>query len=256
MSAYGKATKNKYMRLSSSSLIHFTKSKDSLKGILTDNFYVKYCLEKVKTPKGNIGNAIPMVSFCDIPLSSIKEHIEKYGSYGIGLKKTWGQKMGLNPVLYVDKNSSFANNAHSALISLVRGKDISSLTETESNLSDIIRYMKNYEADLKTEKLDIKNYRFADEKEWRYVPNKEDAQMAFNESLYKGAFKKGINEEISHLRLEFKPDDINYIIINDDSEINDFINILRSSKGNGYSYNDVEKLMTRIITKEQIFNDF
>ncbi len=244
------------MRISSSSLIHFTKKKDALKGILNEDFKVKFCLEKIHTPIGEMFNAIPMVSFCDIPLSGLKEHIEKYGDYAIGLKKSWGQKNGLNPVLYVDKSSSLANNAHSSLRALLSGKAVSDFTELENNLADVVRYMKNYEAHLLTQKLDIPDYRFADEKEWRYVPSINDAKLVLNGKYYNGKKKQEVNDQISHLRLKFKPSDISYIIVKNDSEIGEFIKVLKESKGKNYSYDDVEILMTRIITKEQIINDF
>ena len=85
------------MGLSPSTLFHFT-SKSGLKGILKDNFKLKYCLEKINHREKPVEIAIPMVSFCDIKISEIKEHIEKYGYYGIGLSKKWAFEKGLNPV--------------------------------------------------------------------------------------------------------------------------------------------------------------
>ncbi len=82
------------MALSSNSLIHLTQKKEALIGILENNFKIKYCYEIINTSSGKINAAFPMVSFCDIPLSQIKEHINKYGSYGIGLKKNGRIKMG------------------------------------------------------------------------------------------------------------------------------------------------------------------
>ena len=46
-----------------------------------------------------------MVCFCDIPLSDIAEHTQKYGNYAIGLKKTWAMEQGVTPILYVHDNS-------------------------------------------------------------------------------------------------------------------------------------------------------
>lgn len=87
------------MPLSSNSLIHFTKNKSTLCGILENDFKIKYCLETINAKRHQYIGAVPMVSFCDIPLSEVKDHIKKYGAYGIGLSKQWGIKNGLNPVL-------------------------------------------------------------------------------------------------------------------------------------------------------------
>lgn len=197
-----------------------------------------------------------MVSFCDIPISELKEHIAKYGAYGIGLKREWGQENNLNPVLYVDKNSSLGAGFHTAFYTLFKSKKVGELTETEAELVNVVRYMKNYEADLTRASDTIKNYRFADEKEWRYVPKKEEAQMVIKGALVTADVKKDFNDKIVSLRLSFEPKDIKYVIINDESEISEFIDVLRRAKGKKYSLEDVERLMTRIITTEQIFTDF
>jgi hypothetical protein len=93
------------MGLSSNSIIHFTNSKESLIGILNDNFKLFYCKENIIIGNRTFEFAVPMVSFCDIPLSEVKAHIEKYGKYGIGLTKEWAEKQKLNPVLYIEKDS-------------------------------------------------------------------------------------------------------------------------------------------------------
>jgi len=64
------------------------------------------------------------------------------------------------------------------------------------------------------------------------------------------------NQKLKNIRLQFEPNDIKYVIIEKDSEIPEFLDILRSSKGKKYTYHDVERLMTRIITTEQIVSDF
>ena len=79
--------------ISSNCLFHFTNSAENLLNILENEFNPRYCLENLKfldfSPKMTdyFEIAIPMVCFCDIPLSKIKTHISIYGNYGIGMKK-------------------------------------------------------------------------------------------------------------------------------------------------------------------------
>ncbi|PWK80346.1 hypothetical protein LX99_00811 [Mucilaginibacter oryzae] len=86
------------------------------------------------------------------------------------------------------------------------------------------------------------------------MPKIEDTQMVYNENAYIKS-KDEINQKASALTLSFEPQDIKYIIIKHDSEITEFINVLRSAKGK-FSYNEVDRLTTRIITTEQILSDF
>ena len=95
--------------LSSSTLFHFTNTAEKLLGILENEFYPRYCLEEWTVVKLGTTEpheiAIPMVCFCDLPLSKISEHLQFYGSYGIGLSKQWGVIKGINPVLYLNKGT-------------------------------------------------------------------------------------------------------------------------------------------------------
>ena len=48
-----------------------------------------------------------MKCFCDIPFNRLMEkHIQTYGEYGIGLKKTWGAKNNLIPIHYIPTKNS------------------------------------------------------------------------------------------------------------------------------------------------------
>tara|TARA_R110002051_G_scaffold256437_1_gene315549 strand:- start:264 stop:677 length:414 start_codon:yes stop_codon:yes gene_type:complete len=131
------------------------------------------------------------------------------------------------------------------------------LSIVDQNFMNILRHVKNYEADLSRGGEVIKNYRFSDEREWRFTPDYESCnKMAINPNGYKtDEQKEKINKELKDVYLEFEPNDIKYIIIERESEISEFLEVLKKSKGNVYSYNDVERLMTRIITSEQIKSD-
>ena len=97
------------MRLYPNILFHFT-DKNALFNILEDSFKVSYARERIKGQNAVREFAVPMVSFCDLRLSELKDHIEKYGKFGIGLTKEWAFRNGLNPVMYINETSHFTDN--------------------------------------------------------------------------------------------------------------------------------------------------
>jgi hypothetical protein len=246
------------MPISANTLFHFTNSASALKGILQDNFRLSYCREEVSLGKKRGGYAAPMVSFCDIPLSQVKSHVASYGSYGIGLRRAWGVTSGLNPVLYISKHSLLASSyyrAFKAFAKVAVGAD--DWSDDQKALVDLLRYFKNEEGPLTRREQTVSKYRFADEREWRYVPPVSAAcPMSLSLGRYDDPEERKVAESsIADLRLEFSPDDIKYIIIRDDEEIPEFLEHLRRSKGNKYTHTQVERLATRIITVEQVLED-
>jgi len=69
------------------------------------------------------------------------------------------------------------------------------------------------------------------------------------------AYIEDAKNKLARIKLDFEPNDIKYIIIENDAEISEIVDLLRKAKGNTYSYNDIERLMTRILTTEQIVSD-
>lgn len=65
------------------SLFHYTQEWKNVLGILENGIYFSYSFDNL----GLIFIAIPMISFCDIPLSRNQEHISRYGKYAIGISK-------------------------------------------------------------------------------------------------------------------------------------------------------------------------
>lgn len=83
-------------------LFHFTNKVESLKLIIKNGLRFSYCFEEFSN---NVGIAIPMICFCDIPLLRTIEHRHKYGDYMIGVDKNFLRrhlKYVLNPVTYKD----------------------------------------------------------------------------------------------------------------------------------------------------------
>ncbi|MCT7609803.1 abortive infection system antitoxin AbiGi family protein [Aliarcobacter butzleri] len=248
-------------------LFHFT-DKNGLYKILENNFRLSYSKENIQGKTTNRELFVPMVSFCDLKLSQLKVHMSKYGKYGIGLSKEWANKNGLNPVMYVNKNCQFTDNFNNALnkiyhdLSKIRKynyqNEHSSVPNQYLNVIDAYRYMKNYEGKLERNDITHENFRFADEREWRYVPplNNKEIEYPFiaSSNIRSKHQKLEFNRKIEHIKLFFKPNDIKYLIIENDSEINDLINHIRHVK-RFHTYNNIDRLSSRILTSEQIEND-
>src|SRR5437660_12748311 len=90
--------------LSANSLFHFTGSLENLLNILREEFRPRFCLENFNLLQSaaldeeELEWALPMVCFCDLPLSQTGFHLSVYGDYGIGLTKEWGKRNGIAPV--------------------------------------------------------------------------------------------------------------------------------------------------------------
>jgi len=255
------------MALSSNTLTHFTSKKEALFGILEGHFKIYFCKEVIRSVKNKRWSFYsPMVSFCDIPMSEIKDHIKKYGSYGIGLTKEWAMRNGLNPVIYVAHNSALSESYRAAMQYLLRESDDAAEDVPEEvgdneymaqvALADVLRYMKNYEGPLERKGQKNPNYRFSDEREWRYVPPYSDEiEMLVTMSVFEEN-KEVYEDKYGNCKLEFAPNDIKYIIIKNDSEIHEVLDHLRRVVGKKHTHEDVERLTTRILTTDQIEGDF
>ncbi len=246
------------MALSSNSLIHFTKTQEALHGIIKEGFKLKYCKETFDLFGHDDVVHVPMVSFCDIPFSQIKNHVNDYGPFGIGLSKAWALKMRLNPVLYIQSNSHLANSYYNMMLILHRKEKEGVLDKDARRLgSEIIRYVKKYEGMLEREGKPAELRRFSDEREWRFVPEADDSYpMLLTPSDFKEVTADGANSKLNDIRLKFDADDINYLVIRDDQDIKGLIAHLRDVLGSRSTTSQIERLFTRIITKEQIWGDF
>jgi len=249
------------MAISSNSVIHFTNNFDNIKGIIkSKGFRLKYCSENLKLDNIHLPSASPMVCFCDIPLSEVKNHIDSYGSYGIGLYKTWAKKSTLNPVLYIDEQSEIAKVLKKALNTFFeKSAEDEDFDDTFlETYFQITQYCKKYEGPLKHGKIDDDKYRFYNEREWRYIPNEDvlngQKQIIFNKDYLKE--KKEYNEKLKDIFLNFDVEDISYIIVSDNNEIPEILNIINSVFEDSCTAKQLKVLGTKILTTNQIFNDF
>lgn len=254
------------MSISSNSVIHYTNSLEKLKGIIKSHgFKLKYCLEDVHiNDKKEFSTAIPMVSFCDIPLSDVKNHINSYGSFGIGLYKSWAKTSGLNPVLYLENNSSISKSILNQYHYIKKNRQNLSDEQKKSDTISfeyfkILMFCKNYEGTLKHGEIDTTNYRFYDEREWRYIPEIDEFNMETPFLMWGKKYlekKEEFNKKLSQTILKFQFSDISYIIVDNESEIPEILSVLNEVFEDICTSKELKILGTRIITKNQIYHDF
>lgn len=202
--------------------------------------------------------AVPMVCFCDIPLSNISEHTKKYGNYAIGIKKTWAMKQGVTPILYVHDNSNFIDFGREALNWSIELNELRKVSSKErlSQVLSLFFMMKPYEG-MQSINGNTKRVRFYDEREWRYIPPINGKKLNFLvESEYKDAdhiIETNLYNE--QYGVTFNPDVINYIIVDKEDEIIPLMHELGNIKGD-FPYRSVELLYSRIISMDRIKEDF
>jgi hypothetical protein len=254
------------MAISSKTLFHFTDSLSNLVNILTNEFKPNLSLENfgdiLSDSRIESEEAIPMVSFCDIPLSQAKEHLEFYGNYGIGLSKEWGIANGVNPVMYLEPNS-YLTKHFLKLLELSHSKCDSKMA---SIFFEIASFVKLYKGICYRKGSYLPERTFYNEREWRFVPicPKEmkfsdflDSCFMSKEEFMNEIIRQETNSRLSSMfRLSFDPNNIKYIIVSNDSEILPTVKAIKDIKGDKYSYDLLQVLTTRVISATQIKEDF
>jgi hypothetical protein len=260
------------MKISTNNLFHFTPNITSLKSILKKGFYVRYSLENY----GDIFDKenevlIPMVCFCDIPLSLVSDHTKTYGKFGIGLSKEWGINNKISPVIYTNENSIIANlfnKLHDHLNNYIDIDDsqdmdnsktnflsklyelsanykipvIEDLTDQASDMTDaishIVQNIKPYKGKIMRNTEYRDNIRFYDEREWRFLLPKNfftenKIKGNYNKEFYTNPIKKRYaNIKIAtHFRLTFEPKDVKFIIVEEDSQVPEILKFLDETFG-------------------------
>ena len=88
------------MNIYSNSFFQRVEDWSIIKSILEQGFKAFYCKEEIFRGKGKQSTfiGIPMVSFCDIPLTHVATN--NYGKCGMAMSRSWGRSHHLEPVLY------------------------------------------------------------------------------------------------------------------------------------------------------------
>jgi hypothetical protein len=214
--------------------------------MLQEGIVPRYAYERL--PGTEKGYLAPMKCFCDIPLSKVKFHMERYGYFGVGLKKSFLRKQGATPVIYVHANSSILKN-------IIKRKPMS--MEYFSILPLLKRYDgDDYRFDLNNKLSSKKRIYFYDEQEWRYVPLDFKCEIGVPFKKINLGVRKAnkMNREKPYLEncIKIPPGEIEYIIINKNRELDSLIEALKKI----YKKSDVESILTKVQIADKILKDF
>lgn len=236
--------------IASSSLLHFTKRFSALKGILSKGFRYSYCTEKF--PKAVVNNVlhrdeegftpnntytndtisgdvlIPMVSFCDVPLTRAGIHTNSYGKYIIGIDKEIARSIysTLMPVQYM--SSERYRHAVSEL-SMLKCSDLARKNQqVDDSINMILSSSKQYEIIRKGKPVTCYN-----EREWRIVLA-DRGETKWGWKLEAGESKEKYNKDLHSI------DDIYLSFVHNDG-----------SKSLEIIESDLSKLITHIIVKKE-----
>lgn len=123
-----------------------------------------------------------------------------------------------------------------------------------------MRYLKNYIGDLERGGKTTKNYRFYDEREWRYVTpwDNEQVEPFLSEENYKKyrGNKKSTKPLIPNFHLNFTSRDIKYLIVKSAKDIPKLIRFIGQANNLTQNPDEADILATKILTVEQLNNDF
>lgn len=271
----------------SSSLLHFTNRFSSLKGIISKGFRYSYCKEEF--PKAVVNNVlhkdedgfspnnfyandaitgdvlIPMVSFCDVPLTRAGIHASSYGKYIIGIDKQMARNVysTLMPVLYMS-----AERFRVALSELSMLK-CSELARTNPQVDDSINMIlsssKQYEITRKGKLVTCYN-----EHEWRVVlPDRGETKWCWK--LESNESKEDYNKKLHSIDdayLSFVMDDCNeareiierylpklitHIIVKKEAKVEELVDYIMNESNRIFGYNVSSDLRKRLISRINSF---
>lgn len=222
--------------LSSETLFHFTSSLDNLQGILKDG--IRYGVFAEKLPTRHLAYFVRGISFCNIPLSMISDHVEWYGKYAIGLKRSVLRDIGASPVFYV----------HSQTKSLPQGSDAVDKYKTLPFLCFLKQYLGKQ---FNKSEGDYKRKTFYDEKEWRVFSGKAEvakyARLLELEEMRRNKEKK--IPGVPPLRINV--DMMEYIILEKPTDFATFDTFLKS-----HCAKERDSYLTKILYYSQVRKDF
>ena len=200
-------------------LIHATRRWETLLSILeTSSLRLSYSKEDFCIQGKKISSAAhPMVCFSLYNKSSLANSINSYGEYGVAFTKEWALNKRISPVAYME-DSSIAAKGLATLLRARQNKENKIDEKLRLPIMEIKCFTKNVRG--YNSGLDIKDFDFQRENEWRYVPRKRDIGnnlISQNQRTYKKNPEK-YDAKLLPYPFKFKLTDIDTVYVSSESE--------------------------------------
>lgn len=236
-------------RIYSNSFFHYTQKYDVLVEILKNGFVGSYANEQFPKNDGTIGHLyIPMISFCDIPLSRLQYIV--YGNYAIGMSRVWGNDLPLCPVSY------FPNNRRANLTRFITHcfDDFHSNNSLYAKILGYVKPVKKYKENGYAVGRRKDNYI---EREWRKIYLKDWIEGPERYASFK---KKHDTSLLNHFRARFLPSQVDMIVVESEVDRENLITIINSLQLIGGYANvgtkDRLHLISKITTIDEIKKNY
>ncbi len=258
-------TERKYPRpkQSANTLFNFMKKRNYLKQILKNKAIIPRYFNEDISYLGITENSvsIPMTCFCDINIQRIEDHTKIYGTYGIAFYKDWCISRKIQPIHYINPDSSIQHDFQNAFSQAERySRDDEIIDGIQSYLLSHLMYMKPlYGESHSTNKVD---QNFHDEREWRYIPTILEIDTELPPLLY-GKRNNDKSRESHNLGLTkckdawlyFNWSDIKYILVPNEVAKNALVRHIMSSSVSA-EINEKYELLTKLIKLNEMKEDF
>ena len=196
--------------------------------------------------------SFPMLCFCDIPLTKVSSHMNRYGMFGIALKKRNCIIRDVQPIQYINRKSRLCKDMADAFAKANEFEQ-NNIGIQESIMSDMflshLLYVKPIDGFMERNNSEEKVL-FQDECEWRFIPELPDDMPLILPEAYtnpKGNehFSSALDEYKS-TRYNFELDDIAYIIVPSEHECELLISKIISDSNSKKLNENSLKLISKI----------
>lgn len=247
---------------SANTLFHFMSELRYLESILKKRkLYPRYCKETYTFMDNGFPNLIyPMKCFCDIYLEKIHLHCNDYGSFGIGFYKKLFIKKNIQPVQYINSDSSIGKEYKNRSLEYISKNGSNIKAEFfDDEFFKRLKVSKPLFGEVINQQEEKYEKFLTDEQEWRYVPNLGQFikmppflnPISDNEVIKNNSNQIEIEDE---LYLEFKYEEIKYLLV-DNKKSSEFLIEFIYSKLNDVEEFEKLKLISRIIVLEDLMED-